>query len=411
MLHFKNLFNHRGHREHREKSRGRVHSRRDWGRTKTEKSASGLYAWLWSWIFVCTSILAVQAQEIDMSGTIDFNRSGNSVTLSAETIRNYRIQDSTSGDLILQLWATKVPYCGQARLNESPLNGIKLGEASLGTLSGNASRSTVNESVVFTEPLAGYYNVVLVLGEWSQSDYRILDWFNFTEIEAFGGLSPFTPPAASAPKTLIDEYIGTWEEVQSVTINGTTSSAAVTTVIERLQERGFISKACIRKPGIPPIETQTWHYDNGSFYGATSSNGTVIEDSMGEWEISDRSIISNRFTSYTQTANVTLLEDGQEFESTLSTSDGSAGTGRGEKIMALAAASTPSSPPVNSQGTPASATPDAAQASTVKIGKGAKKSSASKSAKAGSKSHSAGSAKKSFSSSFKKSGVKKSKRK
>jgi hypothetical protein len=132
---------------------------------------------------------------------------------------------------------------------------------------------------------------------------------------------------------------------------------------------------------------------------------------MGEWEISDRSIISNKFTSYTQTANVTLLEDGQEFESTLSTSDGSAGTGRGEKIMALAAASTPSSPPVNSQGTPASATPDAAQGSTVKIGKGAKKSSASKSAKAGSKSHSAGSAKKSSSSSFKKSGVKKSKRK
>jgi hypothetical protein len=146
--------------------------------------SSGLYAWLWSWLFICTSTLAVQAQEIDMSGTIDFNRNGDSVTLSAETISNYRSQESTSGDLVLQLWATKVPYYGQAPLSESPWNGIKLAQAPLGTLAGNASRSNVQESVAFTEPPAGYYNVVLVLGELNGSDYRILDWFNFTQIDA-----------------------------------------------------------------------------------------------------------------------------------------------------------------------------------------------------------------------------------
>jgi hypothetical protein len=327
MLHLKILFNHRGHREHE------------------EKSAGVLYVWLWSWFFVCASMLVVHAQEIDMSGTIDFARNGDSVTLSAGSIRNYRAQGSTSGNLILQLWATKVPYYGQARLSESPLNGSKLGEASLGTLSGNSSRSTVNQSVVFTEPPAGYYNVVLVLGELNGSDYRILDWFNFTQIEAFGGLTPFTPPAASAPKTLIDEYIGTWEEVQSVTINGTTSETAVTTLIERLQDRGFISKAYIRKPGSPLIETQTSHYENGSLYGTSGSNGTVIEDSAGEWGVSDRTIVSNTFTSYTQTASITLTNS-QEFTSSLSTSDGSEATGQAEKIMMLAAAPspTPSSP-------------------------------------------------------------------
>jgi hypothetical protein len=300
-------------------------------------------------------MLVVHAQEIDMSGTIDFTPNGDSVTLSAESIRNYRAQGSTSGNLILQLWATKVPYYGQARLSEIPLNGFKMGEASLGTLSGNNSRSNVNESVLFTGPSAGYYNVVLVLGELNGSDYRILDWFNFTQIEAFGGLSPFTPPATSAPITLIDEYIGTWEEVQSVTINGTTSETAVTTLIERLQDRGFISKAYIRKPGSPLIETQTSHYENGSLNGTSASNGMVIEDSVGEWGVSDRTIVSNTFTSYTQTASITLTNS-REFTSSLSTSGGSEATGQAEKIMMLATAPSPT-PPYTPPSAPPSAPP------------------------------------------------------
>jgi hypothetical protein len=292
-------------------------------------------AWLWSWLFVCTSMLAVHAQEIDMSGMIDFNRNENSVTLSAEHIRNYRAQGSTSGNLILQLWATKVPYYGQAQLSKSPLNGFKLAEASLGTLSGNSSRSTVNESVVFTNPPRGYYNMVLVLGEWNGSDYRIHDWFNFTEIQAFGGLAPFTPPAASTPKTLIDGYIGTWEEIQSLTTNGMTSETAVTTVIEKLQNRGFISKAYIRKPGSPLIEIYTSHYENGAFYATTTSNGTHIEDSLGEWGVTDRTITSNIFSSSTQTTNTTLAQGSQETESSFSTSEGSVGDGHAEKITTL----------------------------------------------------------------------------
>ena len=413
MLHFKILFNHRGHREHGEKSRGRVHSRRDWGKTKNEKSASGLCAWLWSWLFVFASTLAVQAQEIDMSGPIDFEPSGNSVTLSAETIRNYRSQESTSGDLTIELWATQVPYHGQAQLSESPLNGIRLAQAPLGTLAGNSSRSAINESVVFTEPKAGYYNVVLVLAEWNGSDYRILDWFNFTEIEAFGGLAPFSPPATPAPKTLLNEYIGTWEEIQSPTTNGTTSETAVTTVIERLQDRGFISKAYIRKPGSPLIETQTSHYENGAAYATTTSNGTQIEDSLGEWGVTDRTITSNIFSSSAQITNTTLAQGGQVTESSFSTSEGSVGDGHAEKIMALAAAPppTPSTPPANSPRTPASASPDGSQSAPVKKGKGSKKPTASKSAKAKSKSNSGAGAKKSSGSSAKKSGAKQAKKK
>ncbi|NDG73357.1 MAG: hypothetical protein EBY32_19040, partial [Proteobacteria bacterium] len=235
---------------------------------------------------------------------------------------------------------------GQAPLSESPWNGIRLAQAPLGTLAGNGSRINVHESVAFMEPTAGYYNVVLVLAERNGSEYRTLDWFNFTKIEAFGGLSPFTPPATSAPKALIDEYIGTWEEIQSVTLNGTTSTTAVTKVIEKLQDRGFICKAYIRKPGSLPVEQQTWHYENGSLYGTSASNGTVIEESTGEWGVSDRTIVSNTFTSYTQTASITLTNS-QEFISSLSTSDGSEAKGQAEKIILLAAAPspTPSTPP------------------------------------------------------------------
>jgi hypothetical protein len=293
------------------------------------------YARLCNWFFICASMLVVHAQEIDMSGMIDFNRNQNSVTLSAEHIRNYRAQGSTSGNLILQLWATKVPYYGQAQLSKSPLKGFKLAEASLGTLSGNSSRSTVNESVVFTNPPRGYYNVVLVLGEWNGSDYRIHDWFNFTEIQAFGGLAPFKPRATSSTKNLIDIYIGTWEEIQSISTNGTISETAVTTVIERLQNRGFISKAYIRKPGSPLMEMQTSHYENGSSYATTSSNGTHIEDSLGEWGVTGRTITSNIFSSSIQTTNTTLAQGGQETESSFSTSEGSVGDAHAEKIMTL----------------------------------------------------------------------------
>ena len=402
MLHSRILFNHRRHREHQEKSRVRVHSQREWGRTK---SASGLCGWLWSWLFVCASMLVVHAQEIDMSGMIDFTHNGDSVTLSAEHIRSYRAQGSTSGNLILQLWATKVPYYGQVRLSDSPLNGFKLAEASLGPLSGNSSRSAVNQSVVFTEPPTGYYNVVLVLGELNESDYRILDWFNFTEIEEFGSLAPFSPPATSAPKTLIDEYIGTWEEIQSLTTNGTTSETAVTTVIERLQERGFISKAYIRKPGTPLIETQTSHYENGAVYATTTSNGTPIEDSLGEWAVGNRTISSNIFSSSTQTTSTTLAQGGKEIDSSLSTSEGSVGDGHAERIMTLASAPSPT-PPATNPVTPTPASPTTGQTPSSNKNKAQKKPSASKK-----KSQPKSSAKKTSGDSTKKPIAKKSKKK
>jgi hypothetical protein len=108
------------------------------------------------------------AQQIDMSGAVGFDRYGSTVTLSASRIENYGAIGSSSGTLVLQLWATSAPYYGQ-----SILNGYKLAEANLGTLWGGYYFSNINRSVAFFEPPRGYYNVVLVLGEWNGYQYLI----------------------------------------------------------------------------------------------------------------------------------------------------------------------------------------------------------------------------------------------
>jgi hypothetical protein len=81
----------------------------------------------------------------------------------------------------------------------------------------------------------------------------------------------------------------------------------------------------------------------------------VIEDSVGEWGVSDRTIVSNTYTSYTQTTGITLTNS-WEFISSLATSDGVEATGQAEKIMMLAAAPSPT-PPYTPPSAPPSAPP------------------------------------------------------
>ncbi len=85
----------------------------------------------------------------------------------------------------------------------------------MGTLWGGYFLSNIDRNVAFFEPPRGYYNVVLVLGEWNGYQYLTVDWCNFTGIENFGGLPPYTPASAPPAIDLIDEYVGTWEGTQS----------------------------------------------------------------------------------------------------------------------------------------------------------------------------------------------------
>jgi hypothetical protein len=49
------------------------------------------------------SAFKVNAQKIDLSGTVGFDRYGSTVTLSASRIENYGAIGSSSGTLVLQL--------------------------------------------------------------------------------------------------------------------------------------------------------------------------------------------------------------------------------------------------------------------------------------------------------------------
>lgn len=147
----------------------------------------------------------LSAQRIDMSGAVGFDRYGSTVTLSASRIDNYEADGSSSGTLVLQLWATNMPYYGQ-----SILSGYKLAEADLGVIWGGYYLSNINRTIIFYEPATGYYNMVLAVAEWDGSKYITVDWCNFTEVESFGGLPPYTPPPAPPSLDLIDEYVGIW---------------------------------------------------------------------------------------------------------------------------------------------------------------------------------------------------------
>jgi hypothetical protein len=344
------------------------------------------------------SLLAAQklnAQQIDMSGTVGYDRYGGTVTLSASRIQNYASQGSLSGTLVLQLWATSMPYYGQG-----VLNGYKLAEANLGTLWGGYYLSNINRTVAFFEPPRGYYNTVLVLGEWNGYQYLTVDWCNLIGIKNFGGMPAYTPVPAPPALDLIDEYVGTWEGSQTLQFNGTSYETTATSTISRYQNAGLYSKAYVRTPGQLIGEAETWQYDNGTMYGVVKSQGSeVIATVTGTWYISGRSIISNVSvvagnTSYTQYINHSF-PDSETMISSSSTSTGGSISGTAKKVLI---------PPTPTVAPPSAPNGGGAPAQVQKPKKGGKSSSAKKSSGGSTKS----SAKKSNGGSSKKSSASKS---
>jgi hypothetical protein len=284
------------------------------------------------------------AQQIDMSGAVGFDRYESTVTLSASRIENLRSQGSTSGTLALQLWATTAPYYGQ-----SILDGYKLAEANLGPLLGGYYLSNINKTVAFYEPPQGYYNTVLVVGEWDGSKYLIVDWCNFAGVENFGELPPYAQPPAPLALDLIDEYVGIWEGTLTSQLNGTAYEFTATSVISRYENRGFYSKAVVRTPGQPLGVGETWQFDNGTMYGIMKSGGAVIGTITGTWYVSGRSIISNISavagnTSYTQYIN-NSFPDSETILSNSVASFGATGSGTLKKVTTLSLPTLAPNPP------------------------------------------------------------------
>ena len=336
------------------------------------KKTYPLRASLLALVLVLAAAYKANAQRIDMSGAVGFDRYGSTVTLSASRIDNYGAEGSSSGTLVLQLWATSMPYYGQG-----VLNGYKLAEANLGTLWGGYYLSNINRTVAFYEPAIGYYNMVIVVAEWDGSKYLTVDWCNFSEVESFGGLPPYTPPPAPPSLDLIDDYVGIWEGTKTFEFNGTSYEMAGTSVISRYGNSGFYSKAFVRTPGELLGEGETWHYDDGTIYGIFKSGGAVIGTITGTWYVSGRSIFTNMSAvagnfSYTQNVNASF-SDSRTMLSTSTTSYGASINGTSKKVLV---APTP---------TPAASAAPVGGGQVQKPKKGAKGKSPAKAKKSGSK--------------------------
>ena len=293
----------------------------------------------------------LSAQQISMSGTLGYERLGKSVTLSASRIDNFGASGSISGTLALQLWGTNAPYYG------GTLGGYKLAEINLGRLFGGNYFGNISQIVNFFEPPTGYYNVTIVLAEWNGYEYLVVDWLNFTNIQNFGGVPPYTPPPSQAPLDLIDEYVGTWEGTQTFQFNGTSYKTTGTSIVTRYQNTGFYSKAYIRTPGKLLAEAEAWQFDNGTMYGIVKSEGIVIGTITGTWYVSGRSIISNVSavagnTPYTQNIN-SLFTDSGTIVSTTTTSYGGFGSGTLKKVSTFSSPTSAPNPP-NMGGAPVS---------------------------------------------------------
>jgi competence protein ComEA len=93
------------------------------------------------------------------SGTVGYHVQGEEVVLQADGIRNPRARDNLSGTLSLELWA--FPESGPAT------EAVRLAAAELGCLAGQADLPEIERRVAFTEPPAGRFQLVLLLGEWT----------------------------------------------------------------------------------------------------------------------------------------------------------------------------------------------------------------------------------------------------
>lgn len=139
-----------------------------------------------------THATALGDGNLDFSGTISFQASGDSVSISIASIVNSS-SSYTSGSLQLELWAAQSPY------NGSSLSGYKTASIRTNQINGlsdqlgpNATFSNINLTIPFTEPAAGYTCFTLLLTMYSSTctssdNFCIIAYSNLSSSTAGGG--------------------------------------------------------------------------------------------------------------------------------------------------------------------------------------------------------------------------------
>ena len=165
----------------------------------------------------------LNAQRLDISGTVSYFRVGNHVTLNAARIDHYiNPLYYQSGTLYLQLWTCLTPFNGlQTSL------GYKVAEATLDPLFEGYFYQNVSQTVPFVAPPDGTYYMVMVLAESDGYQRLTVDWHNFPNTDTFGYAPPpppvvISPSITSHPASL--NVIAGASATFSVSTNGTSPS-------------------------------------------------------------------------------------------------------------------------------------------------------------------------------------------
>ncbi len=126
--------------------------------------------------------VSVRAQDLDLVGSVNWDKFGQGIRIFAERIENNRPSGS-SGFLRLQIWATDEVYDGV-----SEISGYVLGTFNLGSLDANHIFLNVARTVRFFRPPAGiYYTTITLEEEDAEGNFLIVDSENFEGAVNFGG--------------------------------------------------------------------------------------------------------------------------------------------------------------------------------------------------------------------------------
>jgi hypothetical protein len=116
--------------------------------------------------FIAPSILS-------LAGNCGYSVQDGRVVLTISRIISQRGPGDLSGTLSIELWALRQAYSG------GPFSGVALAGTGIGELWGQHFLADCRYDLIFQEPPAGSWHMVLMLREWTGAGYVTRDHVNF----------------------------------------------------------------------------------------------------------------------------------------------------------------------------------------------------------------------------------------
>jgi competence ComEA-like helix-hairpin-helix protein len=108
-----------------------------------------------------------------MSSDAGYRLDGARAQISVARIRNPRPDTNRSGTLSLELWALPAPFAG------GRFQGCHLAGVEIGSVNGQGELALQPIDLALTPPPPGYWQIVLMLREWTAAGFVTRDFANF----------------------------------------------------------------------------------------------------------------------------------------------------------------------------------------------------------------------------------------